>query len=158
MFWSFFWMILKMMSPIQEKIAKKMVKKDDQKDCKKDSVFSWEKCVKTAFFACLLLVKLHNSFRSRSNFDLSVTHRQTHTHTQTDTRTSSNLRLTYTKGPSGKYSVLCLSTTTSSKTTLESVIWGLGSQIVFAGAWKLSQNTIMWRDPRKIFHFLKIYY
>ena len=55
--------------------------------------------MKTVFFACLLLVKLHNSFQSRSNFDLSVTDR--HTDTQTDRRTSSNLRLTYTKGPSG---------------------------------------------------------
>ena len=43
-----------------------------------------------------------------------------------------------------------------SKIVLESVIWAYKFQIWFAGAWKLSQKTIMRWNPREIFGFLKI--
>ena len=44
-----------------------------------------------------------------------------------------------------------------SKIALDSVIWVYKFQIWFTGAWKLSQNTIMRWNPRKIFGFLKIF-
>ena len=43
-----------------------------------------------------------------------------------------------------------------SKIVLESVIWAYKFLIWFAGAWKLSQKTILRWNPRKIFSFLKI--
>ena len=85
MFWSSSRKILKMMSPIQEKIAKKIVKKRFKKDCKKDIFFLEKSCENIIFLYVLLPVKLHNPFRNLSNFDQSVTHRQTDTHTHRQT-------------------------------------------------------------------------
>ena len=102
MFWSSSRKILKMMGPIQEKIAKKIVKKRFKKDCKKDIFFLEKSCENSIF--CMF----YYSWNCITRFEtgpISIwawqTDRQTDRHT--DRRTSSNLRVLYTKGPSGKY-------------------------------------------------------
>ena len=101
MFWSSSRKILKMISAIQEKIAKKIVKKRFKKDCKKDIFFLEKSCENSVF--CMFYYSWNCITRFETG-QISIRAWQTDRHTHTHRRTSSNLRVLYTKGPSGNNS------------------------------------------------------